>query len=131
MAWAGVVGVVAMELSDLVTVDVEQVASPAVAVVRVRGELDFGTTPRLVEAIADLPAPGQQLVFDLSGLEFCDSSGLGALIAAHKVAAGRGSELYLTGVMPAVMTAITVTALDQLFRIRDDVATVYAELMRL
>lgn len=117
-----------MDQSELVAVEVEQVDSPPVALVRVRGELDFGTTPQLVAAMAGLPAPGQHLVLDLSGLTFCDSSGLGALIAAHKATLARGGKLYLAAVAPNVMTAITVTSLDELFLIREDVASVYAEI---
>ena len=40
-----------MEQSDVMSVEVERLDSPPVAVVRVRGELDFGTTPRLVVAV--------------------------------------------------------------------------------
>jgi len=117
-----------MELSALVSVDVEHRQAPPVALVRVSGELDFGTTPRLVEALAGLPGPGEHLVFDLTGLQFCDSSGLGALIAAHKVTEASGTTLYLTGLAPTVRTAIEITSLDQLFEIRDDLPTVYLEI---
>jgi anti-sigma B factor antagonist len=67
-------------------------------------------------------------VLDLSRLEFCDSSGLGELIAAHKRATTTGRGLYLADVGPAVRAAITATSLDQLFVIRSDVAAVLAEL---
>jgi anti-sigma B factor antagonist len=117
-----------MELSDVASVEVEHIERPPIALVHVRGELDFGTTPRLVEALHGLPGPGEQLVFDLAGLEFCDSSGLGALIAAHKASAAAGHRLYLANVRPTVLTAITITALDQLFRIRPDLPSVYAEI---
>ncbi len=122
------VRVVAVELSDLVSVEVEHVQTPAVALVRVRGELDFGTTPRLVEGLVGLPGAGEHLVFDLSGLEFCDSSGLGILIATHKAIAAQGRDMFLCGVSLPVMTAITATSLDQLFQIRADVQSVFAEL---
>src|SRR5262249_17509106 len=113
---------------DLVSVQVTHEDAPPVVLVTVRGELDFGTTPRLAEALRGLPGPGEHFVFDLSGLDFCDSSGLGALIAAYKAAAAQGGQVYLTGVSPTVRTAIAVTSLDQLFELRDDVPAVYAEL---
>ena len=117
-----------MELSDVASVEVEHVDRPPVALVHVRGELDFGTTPRFVEALRGLPGPGEQLVFDLGGLEVCESSGLGALIAAHKTTEASGRRLYLASLQPTVLTAITITSLDQLFRIRADLPTVYAEI---
>jgi anti-sigma B factor antagonist len=116
-----------VEQSDVVSVEVERIDSPPVAVVRVRGELDFGTTPRMVEAIEGLPDPGQSLVFDLSELAFCDSSGLGALIAAHKAAVAVGGRVYLAGVTPIVLTAIHVTSLDQLLAMYDTVDAALAE----
>jgi len=106
-----------MSEADLVSVEVERIDAPSLVLVRVPGELDFGTTPRLVEALNGLPTPGHHLVFDLSGLQFCDSSGLGALIAAYKITAAGGGEVYLTGVAPTVRSAITVTSLDQLFHL--------------
>jgi anti-sigma B factor antagonist len=117
-----------MSESDLVSVEVQQTDAPPVAVIRVSGELDYSTTPRLVEAIARLPRPGQHMIFDLSELRFCDSSGLGAMIAAYKTTAAGGGNLYVTGAHPAVMTAITITSLDQIFRIRDDVASALSEI---
>lgn len=116
-----------MEQSDLVSVEVERLDTPLVAIVRVRGELDFGTTPRLVDRLAGLPEPGQSLIFDLSGLQFCDSSGLGALIAAHKAARAAGGRVHLAGLTPIVRTAIHVTALDQLFPLHDTLAIALAE----
>lgn len=121
-------GVMTMNEADLVSVEVERFGTPPVVLVRVRGELDFGTTPRLVDALHGLPKRGHHLVFDLSGLTFCDSSGLGALIAAYKVTTAGGGDVYLTGVAPTVLAAITVTSLDQLFQIRDDLTAVFAEI---
>ena len=106
---------------------VEQLESPPIVLVSVRGELDFSTTARLVDALNGQPPDGQHLVFDLGGLVFCDSSGLGALIAAHKATAAAGGRMYLAAVSPTVLTAITVTSLDQLFDIRDSVDAVLTE----
>jgi anti-anti-sigma factor len=116
-----------VDLSGLVSVDVEKLDAPPVAIIRVRGELDFGTTPRLLQALEGLPIHGQSLVFDLSELHFGDSSGLGALIAAHKATRAGGGRVHLAGVTPIVRTAIHVTSLDQLFPLHDTVAAALAE----
>jgi anti-anti-sigma factor len=116
-----------VEQSSLVSVEVERLDTPPVAVIRVRGELDFGTTPRLVEEMAGLPEPGQSLIFDLSELRFCDSSGLGALIAAHKATRVAGGRVHLAGVTPIVLTAIHVTSLDRLFPLHDTLDSALAE----
>jgi anti-sigma B factor antagonist len=119
-----------VEQSDLVSVEVEKLDTPPVAIIRVQGELDFGTTPRLVEKLTGLPEPGQSLIFELSGLEFCDSSGLGALIAAYKAAKAGGGRVHLAGVTPIVLTAIHVTSLDQLFPVHETLDAALAEVRK-
>jgi anti-anti-sigma factor len=52
-----------------------------VPVVRVRGELDLSTAGRLCRAIQDV-GDARRLMIDLSELEFCDSTGLRALMSA-------------------------------------------------
>lgn len=47
----------------------------------VTGELDLANTRRFAECLAGLRAP---LIVDLSGLEFVDSTGIDALVAAHR-----------------------------------------------
>ncbi|MBM2622677.1 STAS domain-containing protein [Actinoplanes sp. LDG1-06] len=65
-------------------------------VVTVRGNLDIdsGTTlTTTLDQVLDRPAP--RVVIDLSGIEFCDSTGLSALIVGHNRAAAGGGWLRL------------------------------------
>ncbi|MEU6282343.1 MULTISPECIES: STAS domain-containing protein [unclassified Streptomyces] len=56
------------------------------AVLRVSGELDLMTSPVLRQHVHDVVAEGHhQLVVDLSDVFFCDSSGVGVLIAARRL----------------------------------------------
>ena len=59
------------------------------------GELDFATAfdveMRLERAIRD----ADQVVIDLSGLDFIDSTGIGTLLEAHQAARREGVELRL------------------------------------
>lgn len=63
------------------------------AVLRVSGELDLVTSPVLRQRVHDEVAEGRHsLVLDLSEVFFCDSSGVGVLIAARRlVRSCRGS----------------------------------------
>jgi anti-anti-sigma factor len=55
-----------------------------------QGELDIGTAPRLEHAVEDaLEAGCREVVLDLSGTTFLDSSGLGALIRAARTVDAR------------------------------------------
>jgi anti-anti-sigma factor len=56
------------------------------AVLRVSGELDLVTSPALRQSVHDVVATGRHsIVLDLSGVVFCDSSGVGVLIAARRL----------------------------------------------
>ena len=64
--------------------DVEVTARPAGAVVRIAGELDIATTPRLQQALSHAESNGGGLIVDLSVTEFADSSGMSEILRAHK-----------------------------------------------
>ncbi|MFI5689175.1 STAS domain-containing protein [Streptomyces sp. NPDC051636] len=56
------------------------------AVLGVSGELDLMTSPVLRQRVHDVVADGHHsLVLDLSEVFFCDSSGVGVLIAARRL----------------------------------------------
>jgi anti-anti-sigma factor len=56
------------------------------AVLRVSGELDLVTSPMLRQRVHDAVAEGRHsLVLDLSEVFFCDSSGVGVLIASRRL----------------------------------------------
>ncbi|MFJ3773742.1 STAS domain-containing protein [Streptomyces sp. NPDC090075] len=56
------------------------------AVLGVSGELDLVTSPTLRQRVHDAVAEGHHsLVLDLSDVFFCDSSGVGVLIAARRL----------------------------------------------
>ncbi|MEU8589110.1 STAS domain-containing protein [Streptomyces sp. NPDC048664] len=56
------------------------------AVLEVSGELDLVTSPVLRQRVHDAVADGRhQVVLDLSEVFFCDSSGVGVLIATRRL----------------------------------------------
>jgi anti-anti-sigma factor len=85
-------------------------------IVSVTGELDIATAEQAYSYISEVidgrPAP---VTVDLSGLTFCDASGLGALarIARHARQAGR--QLMLTSARPSLMKIMRITGLDRAF----------------
>lgn len=117
-----------MDEAALLSVDVTRSSAPRAVIAAVTGELDFGTTSRLVSALGDAPAEGCDVILDLAGLTFCDSTALGTLVALHKRVAEHGGRLFLTAVGRPVLDAITVTSLDRLLRIRPSVQAVNREL---
>ncbi len=63
---------------------------------RVRGELDIATVPRLAECVvAELAARPRSLVVDLTDTTFMDSSGARELVRAARRAADAGTSLQV------------------------------------
>lgn len=61
---------------------------------------------------------GPMVTLDLGGVEFMDSSGLGAVIAVHK-AMPEGVPLVLSGLTPNVSRVFRLTRMDTVFSIID------------
>ncbi|MFJ7280328.1 STAS domain-containing protein [Kitasatospora sp. NPDC098663] len=62
--------------------------------------------------------PGQCPVIDLSGLGFCDSSGITALLAARRHAQAPGARLDLACVPADTLPILVIVGLDQVFTIQ-------------
>lgn len=79
--------------------------------------LDARIADELKEQLLDVVRSGHaRIALDLSGVDFVDSSGLGALVAVCKQLAGRG-ELAIVGARPAVVKLFRLTRLDRVFRL--------------
>src|SRR3954462_10486704 len=89
-----------------------------------RGELDLATAAELEQLVNERLDAGQDVVVDLRGLEFMDSSGIRVLVAAHARAARNDTRLFV--VRPADGTAVAkiveVSGLDGELHIVDDPA---------
>jgi anti-anti-sigma factor len=78
---------------------------PVVALI---GELDMSTVPALRRVLETVPGP---VTLDCTNLEFIDSSGLAAIVAAHKQ---RHGELTLRNLRPFVCELLKITGLAPL-----------------
>src|SRR5687767_443536 len=89
-----------------------------IPVLRVRGEVDIYTAPRLKEAVVSaLEGNATSLAFDLSDVEFLDSTGLQVLMSAKKRTAERGGDVYLLGVAGQVRRVFSLLSLDRIFQL--------------
>jgi anti-sigma B factor antagonist len=89
------------------------------SVVAVRGEIDAYTSPRLREQLTRLMDEGQhQIVVDLEGVEFMDSTGLGVLVAALKRAKEHDGDVSLVCTSPQILRVLSITGLDRVFQVR-------------
>ena len=95
-------------------------------IVMLAGEIDLYTAPRLEsELLAAMRSanPAPQLVVDMSGVEFCDSTGMNVLLAAHRQAGEQGGDLALAAPRAPVRKILEVTGLASVFTVHDDLAT--------
>lgn len=58
---------------------------------------------------------------DLAGVEFMDSSALGALVVMFKAIRASGGRLCLAGLQPPVRAVLKVTSVDQVIDVYDSV----------
>ena len=91
-------------------------------IVTISGEIDLYTAPRLHGELAALIADGKpaRVVVDMSGVEFCDSTGMNVLLSCLRRARERGGELEIASPKPAVRKILQVTGLDSVFTLVDD-----------
>jgi anti-sigma B factor antagonist len=83
------------------------------------GELDTSNVGQLYEELADLNREGvRPIAINLAELDFVDSTGLSALIAAHKRAEAQGGELILFSPSRDIRRLFEVTGIDTYFNVR-------------
>ncbi len=88
--------------------------------VRVAGELDVYTAPRLREELLAALKQGEvDVVVDLTELEFIDSTGIGVLVAALKRARSMGGDVSLRAAPPAAVKVFELTGLMKVFTFLD------------
>lgn len=89
-------------------------------VVTVRGEMDAYTAPRLRDQIAALVHQGLiEVTVDLHEVDFIDSSGLSALITAHKQLRRLGGDLVLRSPTAPVFRVLEISGLTRIFTFAD------------
>ena len=89
------------------------------AVVVLAGELDTSTVGQLYEELAELTREGvRHLVIDVAELDFVDSTGLSAIIAAHKRVEASGGELIVLDPSRDMRRLFEITGIDNYLNIR-------------
>lgn len=93
-----------------------------------QGEIDFATGPALEEAVTDALVAGDvHLVIDLSGVDFIESIGLGALIGGRRRAQALNGSLSLVCANDQTLKVFAITGLDRVFTIHRTLRAATAE----
>lgn len=99
------------EIFGTVRLSAELLNGGSLAVVKLLGELDLSTAPQLQTCLQEFDADGADLQLDLSGLTFCDSSGISAMVTAAKRVRKRGARFSVVFPQPAVRSVLEITGL--------------------
>ena len=90
--------------------------------VHLEGTCDLASAPQLREKLLELRPPAvRDLVIDVSGLEFIDSTGLGLLLGAMRRLREAGGTFGLAGATGAVLRVLEITDLDKVFPLFPDI----------
>lgn len=109
-------------MTDPVHFEITQ-THPPLAVVTLSGELDMTTAPGVRARTFRLIADGcPHLIIDLSGVTFCDSTGLGTLIGILRRVGREGGSLRLVAVSDRLARLLHTTGMDAVLNIHTTVA---------
>ena len=102
----------------------------SVAVIALDGRLTVTERPgRLKETVQNALGRGMtDVVLDLTGIRYMDSTRLGELIAAHVTVSRVGGRLKLAATPPRVVELLTLAGLDGIFERFDSVEDAAASL---
>ena len=100
--------------------DVKTVGSHSV--VDVKGEIDVYTAPKLREKLIELVSQGSyDVVVNLEGVDFLDSTGLGVLVGALKRVKAHDGSLALVCTQDKILKIFKITGLTKVFPIHGSV----------
>ena len=101
---------------DELSIDIKTENQGEALIYRLRGSLDLATSPSVRAALMESAGEGKhEIIVDLSQLEFLDSTGLGALIGAHRRALQHDGNLRLVIREGAISRLLTITGLMSVF----------------
>ncbi|MDW3216116.1 MAG: STAS domain-containing protein [Ilumatobacteraceae bacterium] len=83
-------------------------------VIEVVGEIDASTAGQLADAIAEREG---DVVIDVAGVAFIDSSGIRALIASQQAVEAQGATLTIRNPSPAVLRLFQLSSLEEFFNL--------------
>ncbi len=91
------------------------------SIVSLTGEVDLHTSPKARQQILDQLRAEQNVLVDLSQVEYIDSSGIASLVEGLREAKGGNQQFGLVGVSKPAMQVLQLAKLDRVFPIFDNV----------
>ncbi len=106
----------------MISVDLSTRECDGQVIVALRGVLDVADAVSVAAALTAVAARQRDIIIDLAGLEFIDSSGVAALVRGRRQARYAGGELLLAAPQQQVLRVLTLTRLLDVFPVHASVA---------
>lgn len=91
-----------------------------IVVLKINGELDVHTVPEMDKVVKEQFAKNNtKMVFDLSGLTYTSSAGIGIIMSSIKFARGKGGDIKLASLQPRVHRVLELLGFTKIFEIYD------------
>jgi anti-sigma B factor antagonist len=97
------------------------------AIAALQGEIDLQEAPALRRALLDCLQEKTDMIVDMGGVSYIDSSGIACLVEAFQAARKVGSFFALAAVSPGAMRVLELARLDAVFTICTKVEDALAE----
>lgn len=111
-----------------VTVEFEASTQGDVAVAAIRGRLDAARVADIKQQVSALPETGvTQVVLELSGLEWIDSSGVGLLVLVYKKVKANGGRVNVACLQRQPQEIFRLLRLESAFTIFDTLESAVAD----
>lgn len=95
-------------------------------VVALEGDIDLENAGDVRKALLSSLKQKKDLLVDMSGVDYIDSSGIASLVEGLQVARKQKNELSLVSVSPRARRVLELARLDKVFTIHADVAAALA-----
>lgn len=103
--------------------DIKSYRAEGVCSFTLKGEVDVYTAPELKrELVAAIEDDCPNVIVDLEGIGFIDSSGLGVLVSALRRARERDGAVRIVCTRDNILKIFRITGLDKVFPIFSDIA---------
>lgn len=90
-------------------------------VIELTGEIDLSRSPESREQILNLINAGHDVLVDMAGVTYIDSSGVASLVEGYQAARKQSRQFALVAVSESAMSVLNLARLDKVFPIHASV----------
>ena len=92
--------------------------SGEIMILKITGELDVHTVPEMDRVVKEqFEKSNNKILFDLGGLSYTSSAGIGIFMSSIKMARGYGGDIKLANLQPRVQRVLELLGFTKIFEI--------------